>query len=322
MTGPQPPAGDIRRLDVRAVVPLLVLAQIASLQIGSAVAKAGYEQVSPLSLAGMRIAFAAAIMCAWIRPRPRQLAPRQWRAAIGLGLVIAAMNAAYFLAIERLPIGVASTLELLGPLLLSVSLSRRTEHAVIALLAVAGVLLIALPVGELPAFGIALGAFAAACRAAYVILGRRVGQLFPDWVGLTVALVVGACVLAPVALIADGSAIAGNPAIVWRGLAVAVLSSLVPYSLDMTVLRRIDVRTFGVLLSLSPVVGAVVALLTLDEQLSLRQACAIGLVILASAWAAGRAGPSNRSPAPPGGPAGTRPRTGRPEPVGGSGRRR
>ncbi|QOV41277.1 EamA family transporter [Streptomyces ferrugineus] len=269
-----------------------MLGQIFSLQVGSALAKDAYTTVGPTALAGMRIVFSAAFLWLLVRPRLRQVTARQWRAAISLGLVLAAMNLAYFHAIGHLPLGVAATLELLGPLGLSVLLSRRPQHVMAALLALAGVLLLAAPGASLPAVGVLLGITAAVCRAGYVVLNQRVGRLFSDWTGLTLALACGACVLAPVAAFTDGAVVAAHPAVLGTGAAVALLSSLIPYSLDMTLLRRIDTRTFGVLLALSPAVGAGIGFALLHEQLTVRQLAATALIVVAGAWSLRRASPS------------------------------
>ncbi|MEW2524650.1 EamA family transporter [Streptomyces sp. NPDC047071] len=263
----------------------LVLAQVVSLQAGAGVAKAAYGQVSPTALAGMRLGFAALVLWCVVRPRARRFTAERWWAAVGLGVVLAAMNTAYFQAIGKLPLGVAATLELLGPLLLALALSRSPAQLCAGLLALAGVLLLAAPGGALPVAGLALGALAAGCRAAYVVLNRRVGRLFPDWSGLTVALAVGALLLVPVAAFTDGAAVARRPGVLATGLVVALLSSLIPYSLDLLALRRIGVRAFGVLLALGPAAGAAVGFAALGERLNARQCGAVALVIVACAWA-------------------------------------
>lgn len=278
------------------IAPVLVLTQITSLQVGSAVAKNAYELVSPTALAGMRLAFSAVIMCLLVRPRLSQIVAHQWRAAIWLGVTFAAMNLAYFQAISYLPISVASTLELLGPLALSVVLARRLAHLVSAVLAIVGVLLLTVPGAALPTTGMLLGAAAALCRAAYVILNQHVGRVFVDWTGLTVALAIGACLLTPLVAITDAAAIVSRPEVLGIGLAVAVLSSLIPYSLDMAVLRRIGKRGFGVLLALSPAVAAVVGFALLGEHLRTGQIVGIALVVLAVAWSAARSRPAEPSP--------------------------
>ncbi|MEU7045183.1 EamA family transporter [Streptomyces varsoviensis] len=275
-----------------ARLPLvLVLAQICSLQMGAAVAKGAYDQVGATALAGMRLFFAAVIMWVAGRPRLRRVDGPRWRAAVALGLALAAMNVAYFQAIRFLPIGVASTVELLGPLALAVALSRRVRDLAAALLALCGVLLLMAPGQALPVAGLLLGAAAAVCRAGYVVLSRQVGQRFPDASGLALALAVGACALTPVAAATAWRQVAAHPSVLGIGLLVAVLSSLVPYSLDMTVLRRVGVRAFGLLLSLSPAVGAGVGALLLHESLTGRQIAAIALVVAATAWSV--AGPND-----------------------------
>ncbi|MEV5977273.1 EamA family transporter [Streptomyces sp. NPDC052114] len=263
---------------------LLVLAQVVSLQLGSAVAKGAYGQVGPTALAGMRLGFAALVLWALVRPRLTRLTADQWRAAAGLGVVLAGMNAAYFQAIRHLPLGVAATLELLGPLALALLLARRAAHLMAGLLALAGVLLLAVPGGTLSGAGIAAGATAALCRAGYVVLNQRVGRLFPGWDGLTVALGIGACLLVPVAAVADGRSVAAHPAVLGTGLLVALLSSLVPYSLDLLALRRIGARSFGVLLALGPAVGAAVGFAVLGERLGPRECAATALVVAAGVW--------------------------------------
>lgn len=287
----------------RMIAPVLVLAQITSLQVGSAVAKNTYGLVSPTALAGMRLAFSAVLMCLLVRPQLRQIEARQWRAAMWLGAVFAAMNLAYFQAIRHLPIGVAATLELLGPLALSIVLARRPAHLATAALAITGVLLLTAPGAALSPMGALLGTAAALCRAAYVILNQHVDRVFGDWTGLTVALTFGACLVTPVAAVTDGAAIVARPEVLGIGVAVAVLSSMVPYSLDTIVLRRIGKRGFGVLLALSPAVASVVGFALLHEQLSVRQIAGVALVVLAVAWAAKHSRPAtfspSRAPAPP-----------------------
>lgn len=274
----------------RMIPPLLVLAQISSLQIGSAVAKSAYDEAGATALAGMRLLFSSLIVWALVRPRLRAMASRQWRTAIALGVVFAIMNVAYFQAIQYLPIGVASTIELLGPVVLAIAMSRHWRDLAGALMALTGVLLLASPGAALPVTGLLLGTLAATCRAAYVVLNRRVGLLFDDWSGLAVALAVGSCLLTPVAAITHGAAIARHPHLLLIGLLVALLSSLIPYSLDMTALRRIDVRAFGILLAMSPAIGAGVGFVLLGEHITVRQCAAIALVIVASAWSVSSSG--------------------------------
>ncbi|MGW1354519.1 EamA family transporter [Streptomyces sp. NPDC002409] len=173
-----------------------------------------------------------------------------------------------------------------------------------ALPAPVGVLLLTGPGASLPATGLVLGGVAALCRAGHVALSRRVGQLFPDWAGLSLALACGACVLPPVSAVTGGVPVAAHPAVLLTGLLVTLLPSLIPYALDMAVLRRIDARVFGVPLALSPAVAADVGLLLLHEQLTKHQLTAIALVVLAGAWSVRRTGRRAAPKSRPGTPVG------------------
>jgi inner membrane transporter RhtA len=262
---------------------------MCSLQLGAAVAKSLYGRVDPVVVAGMRLGFAAVLFALLVRPRFATYNRAQWLGAGALGLVFAGNNLTFFLALDRLPLGVAATVELLGPLLLAVALSRTAAHLAAGLLGLCGVLLLGAPGSELPVVGMAFGLAAAGCRTAYVLLSKHVGRLFPDFGGLSLALLAGACVLVPVAAVRGGGAVRADPGLLLPGCAVALLSSLIPYALDMTVLRRIDSRAFGVLLALTPAVGALVGLAFLGEPLGARECVAIALVVAAAAWSA-RAG--------------------------------
>jgi inner membrane transporter RhtA len=195
------------------------------------------------------------------------------------------MNLAYFQTIALVPLGVASTLELLGPIGLAVALTRRLTDLLWALLAVVGVVLLGAPGNGAPVLaGIGMGVLAAICRAGYVVLNRRIGRLFPDWTGLALALAAGAGVLAPAGAITGGARLL-DPAVLATGVLVALLSSLLPYMLDLLVLRRISARLFGILLSISPVAAALVGLVVLGQALTTDQVVAIGLIVVAGVGA-------------------------------------
>lgn len=260
----------------------LVLGQITSLQLGSTIAKDLFGRAGPTGTAGLRIIWTALVLCALVRPRITTLTGPQLRACVAFGGVVAAMNLAYFHAIALMPIGVASTLELLGPLTLSLLLSRQLRDLLWAALAIGGVLLLATPGAALAATGLAFGVAAAVLRAGYVILSQHLGQLFDDWTGLAVAMACAAAFYIPVLAFSTSTAELLHPATLAQGLAVAVLSSLLPYSLDLLTLRRISPRLFGVLLSATPAIAAVVGFLALGEVLAPRQLAAIALVIAAS----------------------------------------
>lgn len=260
--------------------PALVLASITSLQLGAAVAKSLFGQVGALGVVTLRIGGAAALLLALSRPRlpaPAALGP-----IAVLGLVLAGMNLAFYEAIARLPLGVAVTLELLGPLLVGVALSRRPVDLLWTLLALAGVALLTADRGRLPVDGIALALLAAALRGSYVVLTRLVGRRTPGGGDLALALAVGALALVPVGVARVGAALFDLPVLA-LGLAVAALSSALPYTLDLAALRRLPAVTFGVLVSLSPAVAAVVGTLALGERLAASQWGGVALVVLAAA---------------------------------------
>lgn len=261
---------------------LLLLAQIISMQLGSVVAKSLYDQVSPTGLAGVRLVGSAVILGLIVRPRFARMSRSQLYTAIALGACLAVMNTSFFNAIQHLPIGVASTFELLGPLVLALALARGPGVISAALLAAAGTVLLAAPGGELPPVGVGLGLLAALARATYVLLNRRVGRAFLNWDGIAVALLIGGLLVGPIAVVADGATLLRRPTLLLPGIGIALLSSVIPYTLDLVVLRRLPVQTFGILLSLSPAIGALIAYLFLGEELEPRQLAAVALIVVAS----------------------------------------
>jgi len=262
-------------------------AQITSLQLGAVVAKALYDELTPTGLAGLRLCGAALILVVLTRPRVRSLTRAQVRNAVAFGVCLAVMNVTYFNATRHLPIGVASALELLGPLLLALAASRRRSHFAAGCAALSGTLLLAGSGADLPLVGVALGLCAASARAAYVLLSKATGRVFEDLSGVALALTVGSALVLPVTVKLDGEALTRQPTLLLAGLLVAVLSSLLPYALDVIVLRRLTVQAFGILLSLSPAVGAFLAFVVLGERLAAREGVAIALIVIASASALG-----------------------------------
>lgn len=213
------------------------------------------------------------------------------------GLVLAGMNASFYQALDRLPQGAAVTIEFTGPLALSLCLSRRRRDLVWVVLAAAGVL--ALGRGglhRLDGVGVLFALAAAACWAAYILLSRRVGQHFAGLDGLLLASVVAAVAVLPLALTAAGSRLL-DPTVLAVGLAVAVLSSALPYALELQALRTLDERTFGVLMSAEPAVAALVGLVVLGQRLQSVQVVGVALVALASAGSTLRTTPASTLPA-------------------------
>ncbi len=263
----------------------LLLLSIVSTQLGSAVAKSLFTQINPYAVVVLRVGFAAIVLLLLWRPRWRQINRADYLPLVGFGLALALMNLTFYLAIERIPIGIAVALEFLGPLGLAVLNSRRWLDGLWVALAAAGILLLA-PVGDvqLDPIGLLLALTAGGFWASYILLSVRVGRALPGGAGLAIAMTIGALLLLPVGLWAG---VIGLPLpLLLLGFAVAMLSSALPYSLELEALRWMPVQVFGVLLSLEPVTAALMGFLVLRETLSLRAMLAIMLVTIAAAGAA------------------------------------
>jgi inner membrane transporter RhtA len=233
----------------------------------------------------MRIVFAAIILMLLWRPTLRGHDRGDLWLAAAFGLSLAAMNLSFYEALDRIPLGLAVTLEFVGPLGVAVAGSRRPLDLVWVGLAACGILLLTAPGGsDLNAAGVLLALTAGLCWAAYILLTARVGRVFPRGSGLALAMVVASVLVLPVGL-ADGGSNLLQPEILVAGLGVAILSSLIPYSLEMEALRRMPPRVFGVLMSLEPAAAAIAGLIILDQVLKANEWAGMALVIIASAGA-------------------------------------
>lgn len=282
----------------------LVAAGALSTQLGAAMATGLFARVGPAGTVTLRLVFAAATLVALTRPRPGALRahpPRDLAVAAVLGLVLAGMNLCFYEAIDRVPLGVAVTLEFAGPLALSVVSSRRRAHVAWALLAGAGVVLLAGgsvlgPAGRLDPAGVGFALGAGALWAGYILANRATGRRFPGATGLALAMAVAAVVALPLGIAAAGTRLLA-PGVLGTGLAVAVLSSAFPYSCEMAALRRVSARAFGVLLSMGPALAALVGLAVLGQRLTLVEVGALLLVVAANAGSSW--GPRRRGGSPP-----------------------
>lgn len=285
---------------MRRAAPLLLpvtalLTGMVSLQGGAAIAKSLFPTVGAAGTASLRVGFSALVLIAVWRPWRRSLSARDagWIALYGAAL--GAMNLLFYLALTRLPIGPAVAIEFAGPLLLALAGSRRRTDLAWIALAVLGLGLL-LPLGGaggLDPVGIALALAAGAAWALYILFGQRAGQA-DGGQAVALGMLTAALVVAPAGLAQAGAAIVSPTALV-LGFAVALLSSALPYSLEMVALRRLDRTTFGILMSLEPAVAALLANLLIGEALTPVQWLAIILVIAASA---GITASSRRRPAP------------------------
>ncbi|MCB1301111.1 MAG: EamA family transporter [Tetrasphaera sp.] len=260
-----------------------MLAGIVSVQFGGALAATLIPHIGAAGSVTMRLLFASVILCAVVRPRLRGYSAAAWRTVILFGLALGLMNFAFYGSLAHLPIGVAVTIEFIGPLLLSAVLSRRLSDYVAVAGAAVGVVLISealhVPLDQLSWAGILLALTAGACWAAYIILSGRTGAAFPKLDGLAIAMLIATCFVAPFGLATVGD---WSAPLLAKGLGIAVLSSLLPYSLELIALRRMSAAVFGILLSLEPACAALAGLLVLGQRLHVWQLLGMALVVGAS----------------------------------------
>ena len=276
--GPRPPVGR-----ERAAAVGLVLAAGVSPQIGAAFAVTLFDELSPAGTAFLRLAFAAIVLWAIWRPR----LSGDLRLAGAFGVALGLMNWSFYEAIDRIPLGIAVTIEFAGPLLVAVIGSRRPLDVVWIVLAAAGIVLLVDPGGgSVDPVGVGFALAAAACWMAYIYLSKRTGAAFPGGSGLAIAMAVGALIVLPAGAFQAQGALA-EPSLLASALAVAFASSVLPYSLELEALRRLPESVFGVLMSLDPAVAAVAGFLMLGQDLGARDVVAIAMVVVASAGAAG-----------------------------------
>lgn len=274
----------------------LVLGAVTSIQFGAAIAVTLFDDVGSAGVSALRLGFAALVLLAVWRPRPRAYARGDLLLAGAFGLALGLMNYTFYEALARIPLGIAVTIEFLGPLAVAVIGSRSRLDLLWVVLAGAGIVLLANPGGEgaPDAVGVLFALAAAVLWGTYIVLAARAGERFTGGRGLAIAMAVAALVpLGPG--VAEGGSALLEPELLALGLAVALLSSVVPYSLETEALRRMPKNVFGVLMSLEPGVAAVAGLLILDQQLSARDVLAVALVVVASAGATRTAAP----PLPP-----------------------
>ncbi len=261
----------------------LVLAAIASVQFGAALAATLFSEVGPGGAVFLRVAIAAALLAALWRPSVRGRARADLALAAAFGVVLGAMNLLFYLAIDRLALGIAVVFEFVGPLGVAVATSRRRLDLVWVAIAGAGIaLLSAGDLGRLDGLGVVFALGAGGCWAAYILLASRLGDAFPGGHGLALALVVAAVLLVPVGLVSGGAELL-DPSVLGIGAAVALLSTAIPYSLELEALRRMRTAVFGVLMSLEPAVAAMAGLAVLDQRLAATELAAVALVVAASA---------------------------------------
>jgi inner membrane transporter RhtA len=264
--------------------PALILLGIVSVQIGAGVAKHLFVRLPPDAVVLMRL-FTSAVVLGFLSRRVLRtvLRDHSWRdlsVAGGFGLTLALMNFSIYQSMARIPLGIAVTIEFLGPLVVAIVASRRRLDLVWAALALGGVLMLARGGGAVTVAGVAFALLAGVCWAGYILLSAATGKRFAGSTGLAMASIVGTVAMLPVGVAAGGTALL-DPELLVIGAAIGLLSSVIPYSLELEALRRVPARVFGILMSLEPAVAALVGLVILGEVLSVREWAAIGCVIVA-----------------------------------------
>jgi len=262
----------------------LVVIGIGSVQLGAGVAKNLFDDASPTTLVWLRLATSTVILLAITRPRLTGRSTADWQVAVAFGVALGTMNWAIYESFARIPLGIAVTIEFLGPLTLAVLGSRRPRDLLWALLAACGVALLGLEGGDLTWAGVGFALLAAAAWAAYILLSASTGRRWPGLDGLTVASLVATLGLAPFLAAYAGHGL-GDPRVLVLGAVVGVLSSVIPYSCEITALRTIRPSVFSILMSLEPAAAALAGMLVVHEFLSPEQWVAIACVIVASVGA-------------------------------------
>ena len=284
----------------------LVLSGIISTQVGAGLATRLFHQVPAAAVTGLRL-WAAAIVLLIVSFRgvraavtgvARRRAGRDALIVLGFGLTLGAMNFVFYQAIARIPLGVAVTIEFLGPLAVAVAGSRRLLDLIWVGLAAAGVVLLTGGgTGQLNVAGVVFAALAAVGWAGYILFSVATGRRFTGANGLALAMVVAALAVTPVAATSGLGRALGRPSVLLIGVAVGVLSSAIPYGLEMQALRWLPSRIFGIWMSVEPAAAALIGLLLLGQRLSAAEWAAVGCVVAASIGAA-RAAPAPAAPAP------------------------
>jgi inner membrane transporter RhtA len=262
----------------------LVVIGILSVQLGAGIAKNLFDDADPMTLVWLRLLTSSVVLGLAVRPALRGRTSQDWQVAVAFGVALGTMNFAIYESMARIPLGLAVTIEFLGPLGLAVAGSRRARDLLWVLLAAGGVLLLGLEPGDLTWAGVAFALLAAAAWAAYILLSASTGRRWPGLDGLTVASVVATVGLAPFLLAFSGDGL-GDPHVLALGALVGLLSSVIPYSCEITALRSIRPSVFGILMSLEPAAAALAGIVVVHEFLSAVQWVAVACVIAASVGA-------------------------------------
>lgn len=268
----------------RIPAPLLVVTAIACVQTGAAIARTLFDDLGVAGTALLRLVIAAVVLLVVLRPSVRAWTRQQWGAAALLGFALAGMNLVFYSSLELVPLGVAVTVEFMGPLLLALVQTRRPVDFAWVVLAGGGVALLGAQAasGDINGLGLLLAFTAGLFWAGYIVSSARVGRVLPGVDGLAVALVFAAVLVLPFGA-SQATAAIDDPSLLIGVTVVALMSTIIPYGLELTALRRIPTRVFGVLMSLQPAAASVSGLVILGQRLGVQELIALGMVTTASA---------------------------------------
>ena len=282
----------------RRISPIwLVLVGILSVQFGAGVAKDLFDEAHPTTIVWVRLAVSALVLAAIARPALRGRSREDWLVVLAFGATLGLMNWSIYQAFARIPLGIAVTIEFVGPLTLAVLGSRRPRDLLWVALAAAGVLLLGLERADLTVAGVLFALLAGAAWASYILLSAQTGRRWPGFDGLTMASVIATVLLVPLLLEAGGTSALDEGRVLLLGALVGLLSSVIPYTCELVALRSLRPSVFSVLMSLEPAAAALAGLVVLRELLSPVQLLAMACVVAASIGAT-RSGATIGEPVP------------------------
>lgn len=256
---------------------------IISVQCGAAIAKGLFPELGAAATASLRIGISAVILLIAFRPNFRTITTQQWKSVIPYGLSLGAMNMVFYLAIERIPIGLGVALEFVGPLLVAIFGSKRPIDFIWVFIAAAGIALIAPWTNNgIDLIGVLLALLAGGFWAAYILLGGKISKIMKGGDAVAIGMLAATIFILPFGIFSGGF-VNLTPKLLGLGTALALLSSAIPFTLEMKALRQLPARTFSILMSLEPAVASICGLIFLQEYLSFKQTLAVAAVVIASA---------------------------------------
>ena len=263
-------------------IPAVVIA-IISVQCGAAIAKGLFPEIGAAATASLRIGLSAAILLIAFRPNLFKLNPKQWKYVILYGASLGMMNMVFYLAIARIPVGLGVTLEFVGPLILAIFGSRRIIDFIWVALSIIGIALIAPWTSNgLDISGVLLALLAGVFWATYIILGGRISKIMKGGEAVSLGMLVATIIILPFGFLSGGLSHL-SPKLLGLGAALALLSSAIPFTLEIGALKQLPARTFSILMSLEPAMASLAAFAFLQEYLSVTECIAVGCVVVASA---------------------------------------